>query len=154
MSTENTDARERYKSSLKMPKNSGIILLNEGVHQFFLENGTWLRVYASPSTGSKTGDGAFQDNTNEGHNYAINSQDSLDVVITHGPPKGILDRTEDGNRTGCLDLLTAVSKDRPLMHCFGHIHEGWGAKLATWSASHQLPKHLRILPSLTTASPP
>ncbi|MCJ1307899.1 hypothetical protein MMC25_001547 [Agyrium rufum] len=26
----------------------------------------------------------------------------------------------------------AVAKAQPRIHCFGHIHEGWGAKLATW----------------------
>ncbi|KAL1968259.1 hypothetical protein VTN77DRAFT_2094 [Rasamsonia byssochlamydoides] len=56
----------------------------------------------------------------------------VDVVVTHGPPKGILDYTESGQRAGCSNLFAAVARARPRLHCFGHIHEGWGAKLVTW----------------------
>ena len=125
-------------------RKDGIIFLNEGTHSFLLDNGALLRVYASPSTGSLTGDGAFQYKVQDGHDYAIDRQDFVDVAITHGPPKGILDRTEEGQRAGCPDLFTAVSKSRPRLHCFGHIHEGWGAKLVTWRAPHptsETPSH-------------
>jgi hypothetical protein len=29
-------------------------------------------------------------------------------------------------------LLKAVGRAKPLMHCFGHILEGYGAKVVTW----------------------
>ncbi|KAJ2977447.1 hypothetical protein NUW58_g7813 [Xylaria curta] len=35
-------------------------------------------------------------------------------------------------RAGCPDLFAAVARARPRLHCFGHIHEGWGAKLVAW----------------------
>jgi hypothetical protein len=56
----------------------------------------------------------------------------VDIVITHGPPHGVLDRTREYKRAGCPDLFAAVATARPLVHCFGHIHEGWGAKKVTW----------------------
>ena len=50
----------------------------------------------------------------------------LDVLITHGPPRGILDRTANGDDAGCDDLLDRVELVRPRVHVFGHIHEGYG----------------------------
>jgi len=52
--------------------------------------------------------------------------DGTDVLITHGPPAGILDRTMDGDVAGCEDLLRHVERVRPKVHVFGHIHEGYG----------------------------
>ena len=49
-----------------------------------------------------------------------------DVLITHGPPSGILDYTEAGEYAGCRELLTAVGEIAPRVHIFGHIHEGRG----------------------------
>ena len=50
----------------------------------------------------------------------------IDVLVTHGPPAGILDRTAAGMDVGCADLLEAVARVRPRVHVFGHIHEGYG----------------------------
>jgi predicted phosphohydrolase len=52
--------------------------------------------------------------------------DGIDVLVTHGPPLGILDRTSRGEDVGCADLLAAVQRVRPRVHVFGHIHEGYG----------------------------
>lgn len=54
------------------------------------------------------------------------------MVLTHGPPRGILDIASSGSRAGCHRLFEAVARSRPRLHCFGHIHEAWGAKLVTW----------------------
>lgn len=53
--------------------------------------------------------------------------DDTDVLITHGPPAGILDETWDGRPVGCEDLLRRVAQVSPRLHAFGHIHEGYGA---------------------------
>jgi Icc-related predicted phosphoesterase len=50
------------------------------------------------------------------------------VLVTHGPPMGILDRVGYEN-VGCLDLLDACSRVRPQASIFGHIHCGHGEKL-------------------------
>lgn len=53
--------------------------------------------------------------------------EGLDVLITHGPPHGILDQTRKELRNvGCQDLLDAVLDKLPRHHIFGHIHEGYG----------------------------
>jgi Icc-related predicted phosphoesterase len=53
-----------------------------------------------------------------------------DVLITHGPPHGILDKTFGGEdtRAGCPWLLEAVRERaaRLQVHLFGHIHEAYG----------------------------
>ena len=41
--------------------------------------------------------------------------------MTHGPPKYILDMI-DGQSAGCEHLRRAISRVRPRLHCFGHIH--------------------------------
>lgn len=50
----------------------------------------------------------------------------IDVLVTHGPPRGHGDRTSDGRNEGCDDLLEAVQRVRPRLHVFGHIHEAYG----------------------------
>lgn len=50
----------------------------------------------------------------------------LDVLITHGPPMGIADRTVDGDDAGCADLGAAMKRAQPRLAVFGHIHEGYG----------------------------
>ncbi len=52
--------------------------------------------------------------------------DETDVLVTHGPPRGILDRTVTGVAVGCDDLLAALARVRPRLHVFGHIHEAYG----------------------------
>lgn len=49
-----------------------------------------------------------------------------DILVTHGPPKGILDMNEEGFECGCFDLFEAVERIKPRYHIFGHIHEGHG----------------------------
>jgi Icc-related predicted phosphoesterase len=50
---------------------------------------------------------------------------NTDILITHRPPYGILDRTNNW-AFGCPDLLQAVLKISPRYHLFGHIHGAFG----------------------------
>jgi Icc-related predicted phosphoesterase len=50
----------------------------------------------------------------------------VDVLITHGPPRGILDRTHRGDAAGSATLLARVRAVKPRLHVFGHIHEAAG----------------------------
>ncbi len=45
-----------------------------------------------------------------------------DVLISHCPPAGILDRV-NGYSTGSTALKRAIKRVKPLIHVFGHIHE-------------------------------
>ena len=57
--------------------------------------------------------------------------DDTDVLITHGPPHGILDMVSDmwsgkAEAVGCEELLPIVQRIKPRAHIFGHIHAGYG----------------------------
>jgi len=52
--------------------------------------------------------------------------EGTDVLVTHGPPMGILDLTSRGEHVGCADLLDRVADLQPKVHAFGHIHEASG----------------------------
>jgi Icc-related predicted phosphoesterase len=73
------------------------------------------------------------------HNWAFNRisneigkhwdmiPEGTDVLITHGPPKGILDFTHyDKEHVGCPLLREKVRMIKPKVHVFGHIHEARG----------------------------
>lgn len=49
-----------------------------------------------------------------------------DILVTHGPPFGILDETVYSKRVGCEELLLKVYQVKPRLHLFGHIHEDYG----------------------------
>ncbi|KAI7156324.1 metallophosphoesterase domain-containing protein [Hortaea werneckii] len=111
-------------------KAAGIHLLDEGTHTFQLANGSTLTVFASPYTCSLSADWGFQYRPDEEHEWSL--QPGTDIAITHSPPLGVLDRTDDGKRAGSPSLFAAVASARPQVHCFGHIHESWGAKKVHW----------------------
>lgn len=53
--------------------------------------------------------------------------DDVNVLITHGPPQGILDKAYDESKTGDPTLRRRVEELKYLKaHIFGHIHEGYG----------------------------
>jgi Icc-related predicted phosphoesterase len=49
-----------------------------------------------------------------------------DILVTHGPPSRILDKTPQGDFAGCEELRKTVENLRPKAHIFGHIHDGYG----------------------------
>lgn len=57
--------------------------------------------------------------------------DVVNILVTHGPPYGILDELVypdgigKGEFVGCEDLLNVVKRIKPDLHFFGHIHN-WG----------------------------
>ena len=82
----------------------------------------------------------------------------IDVLITHGPPAGIGDRSPTGGRAGCADLLQRIVEIEPRLHLFGHIHQDGGvwqrgatlhANVTTWECERQ-PTVIEIDPSAVT----
>ncbi|KAM7198490.1 Metallo-dependent phosphatase-like protein [Rhypophila sp. PSN 637] len=135
------DARQLFDNA----KADGITFLDPGVHHFHLANGANLTVYASPYTPSPEADWGFQYKRGEHHDFAI--PQNIHVVITHGPPKGLFDMTADRQRGGCEHLFAAVARARPRLHCFGHMHEGWGAKIVSWRDTQpgEIPSHFNAI---------
>ena len=61
--------------------------------------------------------------------------DDIDILITHGPPHGILDQVQTKygfENAGCEELLRRVEEisnfGKLKMHVFGHIHGGYGVR--------------------------
>ena len=102
-------------------KNRGIIYLE---HESIEIEG--IKIFGSPYTP-------------EYHNWAFNRTraklgkiwdsipDDIHVLITHGPPKGILDSASRdkhvSEHVGCSALLKRVLKVKPQYMIFGHIHD-------------------------------
>ncbi|USP82422.1 ser thr protein phosphatase family protein [Curvularia clavata] len=120
----------------------GVTFLSEGTHTFNLPCGATFRIYASPYTpGFATS--AFQyPSSNDRFNHPditpswaknVGTKKSIipedvDIVMTHGPPKYILDDTDNGDSVGCEHLRNAIARVQPRLHCFGHVHlpeKGW-----------------------------
>ncbi|KAF2221035.1 Metallo-dependent phosphatase-like protein, partial [Elsinoe ampelina] len=136
----------------------GVTMLKEGRHELRLSNGALLKVFASPYQ-PEFCDWAFAYGRNEDRfnspgyslsdavNIATSPADrmsgseshgrapvgDIDIMMTHGPPYGRLDLTSRGQKVGCPHILASVSQIRPRVHCFGHIHEGWGVEHVRWS---------------------
>ncbi|TVY73133.1 Metallophosphoesterase domain-containing protein [Lachnellula suecica] len=147
---EQEGEREDYDEAMEimtgaLAAEAGVTYLSEGIHTFTLQSGARFSLYASPYQ-PKFGDwasgyGRGEDRFNTAEQAAagvtsiaenpVPNFPGIDVVITHGPPRGILDESPHGN-LGCESLMRALKRCRPRMHCFGHIHEGYGAKVITW----------------------
>ena len=52
--------------------------------------------------------------------------EDTDILITHGPPARIRDKTNKGDFAGCEDLMLRIQEVKPKVHLFGHIHEAYG----------------------------
>ena len=99
-----------------------IYLENSGVE---LEG---LRFWGSPYT-PKFFDWAFMYDRADGEKMWSEIPEGTDVLITHGPPSGILDRAcpqMESAHLGCYDLRKSVQRVKPKIHVFGHIHGGSG----------------------------
>lgn len=56
--------------------------------------------------------------------------DDVNVLVTHSPPYGVLDKTRRNNENvGCKDLSNRIEDLLQLkLHVFGHIHESYGVE--------------------------
>ncbi|NJO04030.1 MAG: metallophosphoesterase [Bacteroidia bacterium] len=89
-----------------------------------------LKIWGSPVT-PRFFDWAFNRDRGEdiARHWALIPPDT-DILITHGPPWGVLDQNQDGRPCGCANLREKVEEIRPHLHVFGHIHEAYGEHLA------------------------
>lgn len=54
--------------------------------------------------------------------------DDTEILVTHGPPHGVLDTTLSGHHAGCVALKARIANLSNLhLHVFGHVHEGYGS---------------------------
>jgi hypothetical protein len=96
------------------------VLIDEGIEV------DGLRIWGSPVTPLYGGAFGLSSAADRRRVYARIPEDT-DVLITHGPPFGILDSSPDsGLHSGCRELFDAVMRLRPKLHVFGHVHGAHG----------------------------
>lgn len=114
-----------------LAKAAGVTYLQEGTHSFTLEDGRSFKIFASPYQ-PEFCDWAFGYPRSQAEERWKIAKD-VDIVMTHGPPYGILDLCKDGH-AGCKGLFEEVEWVAPLLHCFGHIHGGYGVERKIWGS--------------------
>jgi Icc-related predicted phosphoesterase len=100
--------------------SNATVLINEGIEI------QGLRIWGSPVTPLYGGAFGLSSAEDRRRLYAQIPEDT-DILITHGPPYGILDLGPDsGLHSGCRELFDAVMRVRPKLHVFGHVHGAYG----------------------------
>lgn len=93
-------------------------------------NGRHLKIWGSPFSPAFE-DWAFQ--YEQGERTWQDIPEDADIIVTHTPPKGILDTIERRDGTilsgGCDTLAERVRQIKPLLHVFGHLHDDGGRKV-------------------------
>ncbi|KAJ5964212.1 uncharacterized protein N7479_004088 [Penicillium vulpinum] len=146
--TPNTDSLKAYARSIKSlwtseaARNAGIIYLEEGIHSFTLSTGAKFTVYASPYQPEFYNWAFAYDRNEDRYNPApaglpqpqnpVPDYPAIDIMLTHGPPAGVLDQVPPDLNVGCENLLRAARRAKPRLYLFGHIHEAWGAQRGVW----------------------
>lgn len=101
-----------------LEKESNIIYLeNSGIEIL------GLKIWGSPITPWFYGDHwGFNEHRGEAiKKYWDMIPEDTDILVTHGPPHGILDDVP-GENVGCEELWRKVVEVKPKLHIFGHIH--------------------------------
>lgn len=60
--------------------------------------------------------------------------EDVDILVTHSPLKGILDKTSSGENVGSLSLKMRIweMENPPKLIVCAHIHEGYGIHIEKW----------------------
>lgn len=101
---------------------NGIIYLEDD----FIHIDGW-KIHGSPMT-PNFGNWSFMKSRDKlDKHWSRSVDDDVDILITHGPPKGILDVSEDRNHNlencGCNALKRhIITRIKPRLMLFGHIH--------------------------------
>jgi Icc-related predicted phosphoesterase len=116
----NHDAWAMKKYNKDKVKSLGIIYLE---HEFeLIEN---KLMFGSPYTPT-FGNWYFMKDRSKLHQYWEELCENIDILITHGPPKFILDLSHNKNHEleycGDNTLFKKVLEVEPKYHLFGHIH--------------------------------
>lgn len=81
-----------------------------------------IEFYGTPWS-KQFGSWSFMANENDLENLFSIIPNTTDVLITHGPPFGILDRNAEGEYCGSKALRRTLARVQPKLLITGHIHE-------------------------------
>ena len=115
-----------------------------GIH--YLENESikieGLKIWGSPITPT-FGDWSFMKARDKTHFIWDTIPDDTDILVVHGPPKGVRDLTYNRENKlemcGDKSLVTAVMRVKPKLVLFGHIHNFKDIENQGVSTYHRLP---------------
>ena len=128
-------ARRAIKEA-DIEKRGIIYLENESV------NIEGLNIWGSPITPT-FGDWSFMKARDKTHFVWDTIPDDTDILIVHGPPRGVRDlsynRDNDLGMCGDKALATAVMRVKPKLMLFGHIHNCKDIENQGVSTYHKLP---------------
>ena len=86
-----------------------------------------IHIFGSPYSLAYGHGWAYQVSSHKSFKRWRNIPSRASIVVTHGPPKGILDATRDHaklvEQTGDRPLRERVIEVNPKYHIFGHLHE-------------------------------
>lgn len=131
-----------YKKSVVIAGNHDMLLDSQMISlvgnglNYLYDSGTefeGLKIWGSPWTtlfkGIHPKCKAFMDSEDKiGKKFALIPK-TTDILVTHSPPYGILDKTDKGH-VGSIYLKSQVIHiTKPRLHVFGHIHECGGQKM-------------------------
>ena len=90
-----------------------------------------LNIWGYPVSDTGGVEGAFvydsKNNEEKIKSFLEKIPGNIDILVSHGPPYGILDKIHDNTNVGCKILRDYVfNKIKPRYHIFGHIHESSG----------------------------
>jgi Icc-related predicted phosphoesterase len=108
-------------------------LLLESEDTIYLENSSTeingLKIFGSPYTPEFNGWHFMRPRGDEMAKIWKQIPDDTDILVTHGPPLGILDTNHRDEKCGCWDLRERIkSLEHLRYHIFGHLHSAHGQK--------------------------
>lgn len=80
-----------------------------------------LKIHGTPWT-PQFSDWAFMASEEHLPRYFERIPNGLDILISHGPPLGVLDQDDIGDHIGSRSLRNAVRAKKPLRLICGHVH--------------------------------
>jgi Icc-related predicted phosphoesterase len=107
--------------------------LGQNEYEYLLDSGTefeGLKIWGSPWTpwfyGVHPKCKAFMVSEAELDKKFTLIPANTDILVTHGPPFGCLDKNVEGTHCGSTSLADRIFELNFKLHVFGHIHEAYG----------------------------
>jgi len=113
--------RRKCRAAFREAKKSGIIYLEDERTDVTIAGRTF-KVFGSPKSLATSTNSAFGYSGDDGFSSWEIVPLDIDILVTHGPPAGYL----SDDRNGCVGLLKALWRVRPMLHAFGHVHSSYG----------------------------
>ena len=109
--------------------------LEDGSTTITYANGRVLNIYGSPKS-PKNGNWAFQYPRSR-NVWRGTVPLETDILVTHVPPRDHLDL----DQFGCDNLLQELWRVQPLLHVFGHVHDGHGTEVVQFDEVQRAYEH-------------